>query len=298
MNSQLLSKRREGFTLIELLVVIAIIAILAAILFPVFAQARDKARGTACMSNLKQLGLATMQYVQDFDEAFSGQDNASRYPGYIYPYLKSKGVFTCPSDLWPTPVQTGGSKGWIVISYAINANMYAASYPVLQSTLSSPGATVLYFECGTMNRDPSVLPAASCTVNCWPPYTANGCSFSSNYWPCAENAGYLETGPMGGTCNSIGNLGADNCQGGGLSAPTLGAGMPIDPAFPTGRHLGGSNFAFADGHAKWLVGNKVCAGGQWKQNNLPAPGATYNGNWFADAPEIANKKGMVTFAIQ
>ena len=64
------SSNRRAFTLIELLVVIAIIAILAAILFPVFAQARDKARSASCLSNEKQLGLAFMQYVQDYDEAF------------------------------------------------------------------------------------------------------------------------------------------------------------------------------------------------------------------------------------
>src|SRR6478609_3278648 len=62
--------RMRGFTLIELLVVIAIIAVLAAILFPVFAQARDKARQTSCLSNEKQLGMASMQYVQDYDEQF------------------------------------------------------------------------------------------------------------------------------------------------------------------------------------------------------------------------------------
>ena len=95
---------RRGFTLIELLVVIAIIAILAAILFPVFARAREKARQTACLSNVKQLALAVMQYVQDYDEVLP----ASHYPGVtsandqwfevIQPYLKNEQILTCPSE--------------------------------------------------------------------------------------------------------------------------------------------------------------------------------------------------------
>ncbi len=95
-------RRRPGFTLIELLVVIAIIAILAAILFPVFAKAREKARSASCLSNLKQIGIATMQYVQDYDETYgygtimiSGADNY--FPHTLQPYCKSVQVFVCPS---------------------------------------------------------------------------------------------------------------------------------------------------------------------------------------------------------
>src|SRR5262249_16401824 len=98
----------HGFTLIELLVVIAIIAILAAILFPVFAQAREKARQASCLSNTKQLGLAYIQYVQDYDgylpAAFSGwQGDVDWHDGNwwwgqrIYPYIKSRNVYRCPS---------------------------------------------------------------------------------------------------------------------------------------------------------------------------------------------------------
>lgn len=101
-----MSKKR-GFTLIELLVVIAIIAILAAILFPVFAKAREKARQATCNSNTKQLGLAIMQYVQDYDECYppcKRHADVSPYPylttivGLLDPYLKNKGVWTCPSQ--------------------------------------------------------------------------------------------------------------------------------------------------------------------------------------------------------
>jgi prepilin-type N-terminal cleavage/methylation domain-containing protein/prepilin-type processing-associated H-X9-DG protein len=100
---------RKGFTLIELLVVIAIIAILAAILFPVFAKVREKARQTTCLSNEKQIGLALVQYVSDYDEtlpqAWYGNECCDSAPNTewhwtdaIYPYVKSDHVFECPDD--------------------------------------------------------------------------------------------------------------------------------------------------------------------------------------------------------
>ncbi len=97
--------RRHGFTLIELLVVIAIIAILAAILFPVFARAREKARQTSCLSNVKQLGLGILMYIQDYDECFPGRYVGLTYPDSIYqpwynvigPYIKNLQLLTCPS---------------------------------------------------------------------------------------------------------------------------------------------------------------------------------------------------------
>ena len=115
---------RKGFTLIELLVVIAIIAILAAILFPVFAKAREKARSASCMSNLKQIGLAARMYVQDYDEMFPSSrivpgtqahwgdygwmvangvqtitdTQLQGYPSLLQPYIKNTQIFWCPSD--------------------------------------------------------------------------------------------------------------------------------------------------------------------------------------------------------
>src|SRR5262249_10916492 len=100
-------RQREGFTLIELLVVIAIIAILAAILFPVFAQAREKARQAACLSNHKQIGTALMLYAQNYDEQFLPLYIVARqypfyeplWPALLEPYLKNRSVFREPSNV-------------------------------------------------------------------------------------------------------------------------------------------------------------------------------------------------------
>ena len=111
-----MSARKNGFTLIELLVVIAIIAILAAILFPVFARARDKARQATCQSNLKQFGLGIMMYVQDYDEAmphygieFCADTNTTAMGFYdlIGPYVMNADIFVCPTDEYTTTSYRG-----------------------------------------------------------------------------------------------------------------------------------------------------------------------------------------------
>ena len=152
-----IKQARSGFTLIELLVVIAIIAILAAILFPVFAKAREKARQTTCASNEKQLGLGFIQYVQDYDEAYPYSEN---WAYCIYPYVKSVGAYACPDDT------SAGAAGTYPISYAVNANCNVQSYPgftlgsptIGQSTakFTAPSSTVLLFECaqGKTASDP------------------------------------------------------------------------------------------------------------------------------------------------
>src|SRR5881409_6940 len=105
MERTMKSARRRAFTLIELLVVIAIIAILAAILFPVFAQAREKARQTACLSNMKQIGIGLIMYASDYDSQYppsqlgtNGAPNLVSWPQIMQPYIKNEQVFVCPSS--------------------------------------------------------------------------------------------------------------------------------------------------------------------------------------------------------
>jgi prepilin-type N-terminal cleavage/methylation domain-containing protein/prepilin-type processing-associated H-X9-DG protein len=133
---------RKGFTLIELLVVIAIIAILAAILFPVFARARENARKTTCLSNLKQIGSGLLMYIQDYDESLptgcsywwapGGGGSSSRTDPQIWsdllqPYCKNTQMFTCPSDSSPTMSTPWGNKQ---LSYC--ANMCFEQFNFLQ----------------------------------------------------------------------------------------------------------------------------------------------------------------------
>jgi prepilin-type N-terminal cleavage/methylation domain-containing protein/prepilin-type processing-associated H-X9-DG protein len=157
MNAQ----NRKGFTLIELLVVIAIIAILAAILFPVFAQAREKARQTSCLSNTKQMGLGIMMYTQDYDETYpagyyygdptqtSNLDATGiiQWSGVTQPYVKNEQIFVCPSDpnkgIAPTNFigenQGYGSGGSVAFNPAIqDIQAHRISYTANEAVMPRP----------------------------------------------------------------------------------------------------------------------------------------------------------------
>ncbi len=215
-------KTYPGFTLIELLVVIAIIAILASILFPVFARARENARRTNCLSNLKQLGLSMLQYTQDYDEHFPIYDpglsvSTARPYGWadaLNPYLKSRQVIQCPSET----VSTGTiSASPITINYIdYSYNLWVGGYYTTASAIRQAGLHLSYFTQPTL--------------------TVVLCDFST---------GTARSYVTGGN-PSYGSTGR-------LYAP-VDTGLALLPEEAI-RHLGGANMAFADGHAKWYKGN-------------------------------------------
>jgi prepilin-type N-terminal cleavage/methylation domain-containing protein/prepilin-type processing-associated H-X9-DG protein len=252
--------KKKGFTLIELLVVIAIIAILAAILFPVFAKAREKARQITCASNEKQLGLGFLQYSQDYDEKWpqmggnpNGNTLGQGWGGQIYSYVKATGVYHCPDD--PTTVPSGTTA--YPISYAANLSLLrtdsgGTSDPHPGSSLAvdnSPSMTVLVSEVSGITANVSAtneMPDVSQNSS-----VANG---SASVYPFASamgtEFGSEATGILGGVA-STGNY------------------------TNTARHGTGSNFLMCDGHVKWANGSSVSPGSvavapDCNQNNTPS----------------------------
>ncbi len=227
---------RRGFTLIELLVVIAIIAILAAILFPVFAKAREKARQISCASNEKQLGLGFLQYAQDNDEmlipATYGQPQG--WAGRIYPYVKSVGVYKCPDD--PTTAVSPYSP----VSYAMNHNL-APNGTISISTYNAPASTVLCYE----------VQGVPCLIT--------DILEGSQNFTVAPPSGYFSAG---GTGTSGYPEGAKWGGGQGTTKDVMGAspGGIAGLASETAVHTNGSNYLALDGHVKYLQAAQVSPG--------------------------------------
>ncbi len=240
------ARRKPGaaFTLIELLVVIAIIAILAAILFPVFGRARENARRTSCLSNLKQMGLGAMQYTQDYDEKFpfasvtDGSGKSMDWRGILLPYMKSGsakaatnandqtvsgGVFACPSI--SDGIRSYGAHS-AIIHDATLAN--GAAWPaVSQAQLPRISQTILVTEVGLDSNKTGDL--RGMTEDFW----AHG----GEQWPPVF---------LGG--NSGAKFDKDD-------APA-GSSLPYT-AMPRYRHLGTANMLYADGHAKATVKGRM-----------------------------------------
>jgi prepilin-type N-terminal cleavage/methylation domain-containing protein/prepilin-type processing-associated H-X9-DG protein len=223
MSSRHCKSVRSGFTLIELLVVIAIIAILAAILFPVFAQARDKARQTSCLSNMKQMGLACMSYASDYDEAlptwsayyaayYSTNPGSEKFPdasqwywyGQIQPYVKSgnpvsndfSGVWRCPSGERENNINSYGYT--MGVSYDSDPTHWQSYRWIGVADVDSTAECILIGDGGSGGR------------------LGRSYDYQGYYEHFVANPRDLYT----------------------RDAPY--------------RHLGGANYTFADGHAKWL----------------------------------------------
>jgi prepilin-type N-terminal cleavage/methylation domain len=245
-------KRPAAFTLIELLVVIAIIAILAAILFPVFAQAREKARQASCMSNLKQIGLAIMQYTQDYDETFPrGADDNFRnsWPAATQPYAKSIEIFRCPSS---SPAVLPASDDWrgVYIDYAANGSILAVQSEGWQNRLVGPMGLVqswmvTNFNCNVTNSL-AQFPRPAETVLVTEKHADAMEKLPDLSW---QQGLYAFSG--GGDANIFNNNFFAVTEG------YLPDGTRADAPYPRGKdgavtskHGGLANFLFCDGHVK------------------------------------------------
>lgn len=235
--------RRKGFTLIELLVVIAIIAILAAILFPVFSRAREQARKTSCLSNMKQLGQAMTMYLQDWDEKFpllgcwgcgsggNADDPMFSVHAKIQPYTKNISLFDCPSaDM--TDVVAEGNIGRM--------------------------------------RDPLTRYLGGKGRPCPVEWAGHWIDIGFNYWVVSYwDFSYIKSGgggipPIGGvSMASVSHpsnlvIAGDSVMPNGCASQMIWANScaascnPSNQTDENARHTGGSNLVFADGHAKWL----------------------------------------------
>lgn len=233
--------KRKGFTLIELLVVIAIIAILAAILFPVFSRARESARKTACLSNVRQIGTGLMMYLQDWDECYpvasfveavsNWRGDVSYWLSGVYPYVKNVGVFSCPSQ----------NSGHCICFPAITR------LPEFKDPNGCPTGKVNYgysepisYQVPPLNISRLKDPVSTIVIADSP------CEYLGDYhfvWTQDPRRSFLRRIAF-----------KDNWGCG--CPPSDPEAVPPDPDNHT-YHMGGSNIIFADGHAKWVNWNQI-----------------------------------------
>lgn len=248
--------RQRAFTLIELLVVIAVISVLAAILFPVFARARENARRARCMSNLKQFGMGLMMYVQDYDETYPPNqtvDLGIEPPGgrwlgststawvweqLLQPYIKSVQIFTCPSG---KDLNSSWRERPLRGHYGASQYLFrGAASTIKLSTVVSPATTYAMMDAGYV-------------------YMVTAYAIPNSGSDRASYGYYLPgIGQLGSSCEATetyANLKSD-CE--------------------SGRHLGGINMAFADGHVKWLKTETITTEARKPSGNgNPLPGGVW-----------------------
>ncbi|MFQ3611071.1 MAG: prepilin-type N-terminal cleavage/methylation domain-containing protein [Fimbriimonadales bacterium] len=285
--------RRNGFTLIELLVVIAIIAILAAILFPVFAQAREKARQTSCLSNSKQIGLGIQMYLNDWDETFPRNDdciaparipyqpnavgcsgpygqrvNHYKWQYWIYPYVKNIQIFFCPSRQFDrasweenAEIFDGGYSLALHITGALNTwNRTGASQQIRNSFLGGtmagvqrPAETMIVME----DKFPAVR------------HYVFGAQPNQTIYPMAHCHLWLQWFFPGVTANPNGPCVAPSSS-------------PDRKAVP---HMDGFIIVYVDGHAKWMNVREFLAKSPTAQQYQPSPLSAFPGGmaWTVNA---------------
>jgi prepilin-type N-terminal cleavage/methylation domain-containing protein/prepilin-type processing-associated H-X9-DG protein len=262
----------RGFTLIELLVVIAIIAILAAILFPVFAQAREQARKTVCLSNVKQISLGNMMYIQDYDETFEFAWGVPATPGSdgtwldaLMPYVKngqqnetvagnnnwhySTGLWNCPSD----------SEGPSKVSYTTNALETGASNgvgddlaPETLAAINAPSSVVMIAESNkAYNIEAPAIPGwddtgtdlVRCQADLGVDKGSDAAAFFYRDWIHNQDYTDVQWTPITGCPPGPAYAGLTYPDGWNCKYPAFRHNR-------TGQKSGIANFAFSDGHAK------------------------------------------------
>jgi len=292
-------KEAAAFTLIELLVVIAIIAILAAILFPVFAQARERARAITCLSNEKQIGLAVTMYMQDYDGSFpqSGDQGYVQWYNWVYPYVKNGqaggafyygkgGLWDCPdatgieSRLPAANPQNGQGQNYgvnqslFVDNFSYDAHAPGYPYPAVnESQVPSSADTIMLAEKGINGigaSDPHFLPNQG--------WWATSVMTGGNYDPAKDNS----------TCSyTVGNAACPNHTG---VNPDMDVKAGVNggwegPRTIRYRHNGNTNVLFCDGHAKSMPKGGI----KWYKN-VYVPGAYQAceqrnyGGWYGTNP--------------
>ena len=266
---------QKGFTLVELLVVVAIIAIVAAVLFPVFFLVRENGRRTACLSNERQLGLALLQYTADHDENWpSGSTGVANlregvgWAGQCYPYVRSTEVFRCPDDAVPPDLPAGT----VTVSYAYNTDLCQRIRDRQLGYGTAPAKTVLLFEVGH-NAAELASPVAETFSAAGSGSGGQGITGNSEAW----------TYPYGGSSDNqfpvyaTGAMGGRMLNGGEGSAP---------------QHRGGADYLACDGHVGWFRPSEVSCGGTARSSDDPQTAQTQG------AAGTANPAYRLTFSLR